>query len=242
MGDGIYVALSGAISQSTVLDATATNLANASTDGYQRLRPVFREVLAKTSGPAPKVPHRFGVVSQTAADTSQGAARKTDRALDFLAPQGIYLAVQTPKGERYTRAGSLVVANDGSLKDAHGNAVVGEDNLPIKLAKGAEPKLTTDGALEIDGARVGRLKLVSFANPERLAHEGSARMAVGGAGAPRPTNATLEIGAVEESNASVVTSMTELVTATRTFEAFQRAIDAFRDADRKVTATVPNGG
>ena len=33
--------------------------------------------------------------------------------------------------------------------------------------------------------------------------------------------------------------MTDLVTASRTFEAFQRVIDAFRDADRKVTTTVP---
>jgi flagellar basal body rod protein FlgG len=33
--------------------------------------------------------------------------------------------------------------------------------------------------------------------------------------------------------------MTELLTATRTFEAFQRAMDAFRDADRKAATTLP---
>lgn len=244
MGDGIYVALSGAVSQSTVLETTATNLANASTDGYQRLRPVFREVLAKTSGgPAPKVPHHFGVVQQTASDTTLGNVRKTDRDLDFAAPQGIYLAVQTAKGERYTRAGSLVVGTDGVLKSAHGDAVVGEDGRPIKVAgKEAIPKLTPDGEVQVDGARIGRLKLVSFANPERLVHEGNTRVAVGAAGPPKPTGATLEIGAIEESNAGVVSAMTDLVSATRTFEAFQRAIEAFRDADRKVVSTVPNGG
>ena len=47
MGDGIYVALSGAIAQSAHLDATAANLANAGTDGYQRVRPVFREELTR---------------------------------------------------------------------------------------------------------------------------------------------------------------------------------------------------
>jgi flagellar basal body rod protein FlgG len=183
------------------------------------------------------------VVQQTSSDTSLGSLRKTDRALDFAAPQGIYLAVQTPKGERYTRAGSLVVGTDGTLKSAHGDVVVGEDGRPIKLAsKEAIPKLSPDGAVEVDGAKIGRLKLVSFANPERLVHEGNTRMAVGAAGAPKVTNATLEIGAIEESNFSVVTAMTDLVTATRTFEAFQRAIEAFRDADRKVSSTVPNGG
>jgi flagellar basal body rod protein FlgG len=51
--------------------------------------------------------------------------------------------------------------------------------------------------------------------------------------------AALTLGSVEESNATAVSAMTELVTATRTFEAFQRVIDAFREADRKVVTTVP---
>lgn len=241
MGDGIYVALSGAISQSTALETTATNLANSATDGYQRLRPVFREVLARTAGgPAPKVPHHFGVVAQTSQDTSLGSVRKTDAPLDFVMPQGVYLAVQTARGERYTRAGSLQVGADGVVKTRHGDPVVGEDGKPIKLAKDAQAKLGPDGALAVDGARVGRLRLVTFAKPDCLAHEGSARLAVGGAGAPTPTGAALEIGSVEESNAQVVSAMTDLVSATRTFDAFQRAIEAFRDADRRVTSTVPN--
>jgi flagellar basal body rod protein FlgG len=34
--------------------------------------------------------------------------------------------------------------------------------------------------------------------------------------------------------------MTDLVSASRSFDAFQRAIDAFRTADQKVTSSVPN--
>jgi hypothetical protein len=33
-----------------------------------------------------------------------------------------------------------------------------------------------------------------------------------------------------------------MVAATRTFEAFQRVIDTFRDADRRVVSTVPGTG
>jgi flagellar basal body rod protein FlgG len=33
--------------------------------------------------------------------------------------------------------------------------------------------------------------------------------------------------------------MTDMVTATRTFEAFQRVIEAFREADRRVVSSVP---
>ena len=49
MSKGIYVALSGAVAQENALEATASNIANASTTGYQRLRPVFRQVLATAS-------------------------------------------------------------------------------------------------------------------------------------------------------------------------------------------------
>jgi flagellar basal body rod protein FlgG len=55
-----------------------------------------------------------------------------------------------------------------------------------------------------------------------------------------PSRGPIQVGQVEESNANVVGAMTDLVTATRTFEAFQRVIDAFRDADRKVVTTVPD--
>jgi flagellar basal body rod protein FlgG len=52
-------------------------------------------------------------------------------------------------------------------------------------------------------------------------------------------NPSLAIGSLESSNATTISAMTEMVTATRTFEAFQRVIDAFREADRRVLSSVP---
>ncbi|HEX4353763.1 MAG TPA: flagellar hook-basal body complex protein, partial [Polyangiales bacterium] len=111
MGDGIYVALSGAIAQTTNLDTTANNLANASTDGYQRERPVFHEMLAQAAGEG----HHYAGVSATALDTTAGSIRTTDRPLDVALPKGAYLSVQTSSGERYTRAGGMTVSLDGFL-------------------------------------------------------------------------------------------------------------------------------
>ena len=55
----------------------------------------------------------------------------------------------------------------------------------------------------------------------------------------RMGTALIKVGAIEESNATTVSAMTDMVTATRTFEAFQRVIEAFREADRRVVTTVP---
>lgn len=241
MSDGIYAALSGAIAQSSLLETTANNLANASTDGYQRVRPVFQEVLARAGGAGGAGARATShvTVAATAVDTSAGATRPTGRALDAALPEGVYLAVSTPRGERYTRAVSLAVSPDGGVHTAQGAAVADESGAPLRVPPGAgELALTADGELRRAGVAVGRLRLVRFDRPEQLTQEGAALLAPGGATATA-TGAALTVGSVEESNATVVSAMTDLVTATRTFEAFQRVIDAFREADRRVVSTVP---
>jgi len=57
-------------------------------------------------------------------------------------------------------------------------------------------------------------------------------------GNAQASDGELQVGALEESNASPIDSMTELVKANRTFDAYQRAIDTFRDADRRIV-TLP---
>jgi flagellar basal-body rod protein FlgF len=238
MNDGIYAALSGAIAQSSVLETAANNLANASTDGYQRVRPVFREVLAQAGGNGARGTS-YVTVASTAVDGSAGALRPTGRSLDAALPDGVYLAVSTPRGERYTRAVSLTVDPDGSVRTARGAAVADESGAPLRVPLGdGELALTADGELRRAGAPVGRLRLVRFDRPEQLTQEGGTLLAPGGA-TPAATGAALTVGSVEESNATMVSAMTDLVTATRTFDAFQRVIDAFREADRRVVTSVP---
>ncbi|MBI5512161.1 MAG: flagellar hook basal-body protein [Deltaproteobacteria bacterium] len=236
MADGIYLALSGALAQGALLENTANNLANATTDGFQRSRAVFRERVSPGGGPAAA---HFSVLDTTALDGSAGARRNTGRGLDAALPEGTYLAVQTPRGERYTRAVSLAVAPDGALRTSRGEAVLGEDGRPLTPGVG-ELTLGPDGALLRGGAPVGRLRLVRFPRPEALSPEGGALLAASGRSGPAAAApAVLEVGALEESNAPVVSAMTDLVTASRNFEAFQRVIEAFREADRRVVTTVP---
>jgi flagellar basal body rod protein FlgG len=238
MSDGIYVALSGAIAQTSALDATASNLANASTDGYQRMRPIFREALAQAGGKGTAMP---SVTASTTLDTTRGAVRVTGRSLDVTLPDKSYLAASTTNGERYTRAGSLAVATDGTLTTSHGTPVLADDGRLIKTnrTKG-EITITPTGEVRQCDAKIARLRVVTFAKPEQLAPEGGSLLATtAGAGAPSPSTGELSIGSLEESNTSVVGSMTELVTEGRNFDAFQRAIDAFHDADHLLMTSVP---
>jgi flagellar basal body rod protein FlgG len=241
MSDGIYVALSGAIAQATNLETTAENLANASTDGYQRTRPVFQEELTRAGSREPGL--HYTSIGSTQLDTTRGPLRATGRGLDFAMPQGTYLAVTAPRGERYTRAASLQVGVDGIVRTAHGDALVQENGKPIQInnAGASDVRVDDTGQVLQDGEVRGRVKLVAFSQAGNLAHDqGPLLMATAASGAPAPAKGPLEVGQVEESNANVVNSMTDLVSASRTFEAFQRVIDTFRDEDRKVVTTVPD--
>jgi flagellar basal-body rod protein FlgF len=240
VSDGIYVALSGAIAQTSNLETTAANLANASTDGYQRNRPVFREELARAG--SAKITSHYALLAETHLDTTRGALRPTGNPLDFAMPAGTYLAVSTPRGERYTRAASLSIGADRVLRTAHGDPVLREDGKSIKLGDGTTPVRIDDSGQVWQGGDVqARVKLVAFAQPQNLSHDqGPLLLATPAAGAVTPSRGPLEIGQIEESNANVTLAMTDLVTATRTFDAFQRVIDAFRDADRKAATTLPD--
>lgn len=240
MSKGIYVALSGAVAQENALDTVASNVANAASPGYQRLRPVFREALSKAKAADTKL--HYAATTRIALDTSQGTVRNTGRPLDVALPQGVYLAANTPRGERYTRAGALSLDTEGVLHTTSGAAVLNEAGEPIKVKRdGSEVRIDTDGSVKQGNETVGKMKLVQFEQPDALAPEGGSMLATGGAGAMTPAaNVKLDVGAVEESNASPMTAMTEMMSASRTFEAFQKVLDQFSDIDRKLLTTVPS--
>jgi flagellar basal-body rod protein FlgF len=240
MSGGIYVALSGAVAQTTQLDTTAANIANANTDGYQRVRPVFREMLAQASGSANGTGGGGALTVTSALDTSRGTLRNTGNALDVALPDSSYLTVSTPRGDRFTRAGSLTTATDGTLTTKSHAPVLGEDGNPIKTVPANGPvSISPAGEVFQKGAKVGQMKIVQFANPSAMNPEGGSILAATAAsGAATPSKGQLEVGAVEESNTSVIGAMSDLVNASRTFDAFQRAIDTFREADQKIV-TVP---
>lgn len=240
MAKGVYAALSGAVAADVALDTTAQNLANTTTRGYQRLRPLFQKALAQQGANA-NAPgqNRFAAPAGTVIDLTPGVIKSTGRPLDVALPEGAFLAVSTPRGERYTRAGDIEVRPDGSMRVA-GQEIMAESGEPVRV----DPTLTTtidkEGQVLSGGQPVARFKLVGFAQARFLQPEGGALLAATQAsGAPAAASGEVRVGELEEPNATPVTAMTELMTTTRLFDAYQRAIDTFREADRRI-ASMPS--
>lgn len=241
MSDGIWSAASGATAQLLALDATANNLANASTAGYKADNAVFREHLmtAVDGGRAAKN-MRFVAIDGMSHDLSTGPINATGRPLDVAIQGDGFFAVRTDQGERYTRSGSFELTRKGELVGIGGARVLNEAGRPITVAADARSvRITADGSVEVDGVAAARLKLVKFAKPSALDKEGNVLFVANKATGPaRVAPLTLETESVEGANVSVVGGMTSIVTTTRTFDAIERVIDAFRDADRRAAMDV----
>lgn len=241
MTDGMWPALSGALAQQRLLDVTANNVANASTPGFRGDTLAFREVLGRATGMAGKQ-LRYTRVDTQSLDRSVGTVETTGRALDVALPAEGFLVVQTPRGERYTRSGQLRVGSDLLLRTAEGSTVLADNHRPIQIANAAAADkihVGEDGTVSVDGASVGRLLLVDFADAAALEKDAPTVLrATDKSGAARQAAVKVMSGALESSNVSAVKGMVDLVTISRAFDACQRVLDGMREADKRGIASV----
>lgn len=229
MDRGIFVALSGAMAQERRLEAITDNLANVSTSGFKKQKPVFENAIPRFNAPRTFV--RTGALLN---DMSQGANQLTGRSLDVAMNGEGFLAIQTPAGTRYTRNGSLALDPAGNLVTREGYAVLGE-NGPIRLSSTAVV-IDAEGNIVQDGEITGKLKTVFFDKPEFLRREGNFYSA-DNTGAneitPKPGANKIEQGYLEVSNVSAVYSMTSMIEALRSYETHTKMIQTLDDMTKR---------
>lgn len=243
MSDGIWSALSGAIAQERALEVVANNVANTNTVGFRADRLVFEEALAEAGadGPAP-ASLRYVEVAESAADTAQGALQQTGGALDLALEGDGFFAVRTPAGERYTRAGSFVTDAEGVLVTPQGHPVIaegGDEDEPalIRIPPGtADVRIDESGSVFAGADQVGALRIVRF--DEAPQKEGITLFTGQNA---IDSDATVRQGYLEMANVNAVAGMNELITVSRTFEAFQKVIDTFQSLDQRTARDLAAG-
>jgi len=228
VSNGIYAATAGAVAQSNALDATANNIANASTTGFHGDRVLFREALA-----AARSPDLANVATATArVDSQAGALLPTGNPLDLALEGDGYFAVTSPAGTRYTRAGNFQLDAAHNLVTADGYAVRGEGGAPLNVPPDAQVlAVAADGTVSADGATLGKLELARFA-PNQLRREGGSVFSATGrplAGDPPKVHS----GMLESSNVNVVRGVVDLVKVSRTYESLMKIIQGYHDVESR---------
>ena len=210
------------------LDVVANNVANVNTSGFKADSSLFEEFLASGAHEDNFVggDRRVSYVQDrgTFRDFAQGAFEQTKNPLDVAISGSAFLAVQTPAGERYTRDGSMQINNQGQLVTTSGNPVLGTNGPIVFQPTDHDISIAADGNVSvlegvnrIDSVR-GKLRLVSFAQAQRLLKEGSNLFSAGEGNAAQPDiTSKVNQGFVERSNVNSVVEMSRMIEVTRTY-------------------------
>jgi flagellar basal-body rod protein FlgF len=229
MENTLLIGLSRQTSLRRELDVVANNIANLNTTGFKADGAVFSEFLqtGARSDQFAAADRRTSFVQdrQTWHDMSQGGIQQTGNPLDVAIEGDAFLVVQTPRGERYTRNGALQINAQGQLVTSTGDQVLGDSGPIVFGSNDRDIIINPDGSVRVkegvsptDAGR-GKLRLVAFANPQRLLKDGSSTfMAPNGVTPQEPAiGVRIQQGAIEKSNVRAVVEMTRMIELTRAY-------------------------
>ena len=242
MDSGTYAVYSGLLARTQALDAAASNLANANTNGFRAQREFFRDALAGEGVGDSQINgavNRYGVLGGNQLDLGQGAVVKTGSPTDVAIHGPGFFAVRTPGGERYTRDGSFQRTKDGTLTDGAGNGVLDAAHKSIRVP-GGKLAIGTDGAVSVDGAVVAQIGVFTAPASELVA-EGTNRYRVGDPSRVAAAKSySVEQGELEGSNQDVISGSLQLVLVQRQAEMMQKALFLFHNnIDRAASEDLP---
>jgi flagellar basal body rod protein FlgG len=231
---GLWQSAAGLQAQEYRQAIITNNLANADTPGFKADRIAFQERLnAATAGGdlrarLPALDSMTGGLFETPVytDFSQGSVIPSNDPLEVAVDGKGLLMVGTKDGVRYTRDGRMLMNKDGGLVHAaSGAAMLDAEGQPMVLDRAAaEPvRIDSTGQVRQGDRLVGRLGLVDFADQRRLEKVGENLYAAEGV---RPVEAQGRVRqfAYEASGVDPVTSLVEMIAATRVYEANARLI------------------
>ena len=243
MENTLLVGLSRQMTLERQLDVVANNVANVNTAGFKADRSLFEEYLRSPAHEANFVPadRRVSFVHDRATfhDFAAGPSELTKNPLDVAIDGSAFLVVQTPVGERYTRDGGLQINNQGQLVTAGGFPVLGTSGPIVFQPTDKEISIAADGNVtvlegtgRIDSVR-GKLRLVNFADAQKLVKEGSNLYSAGQGIAGQPdTTSRVRQGYIEKSNVNSVHEMSRLIEITRTYTQISALLQQQHDLHR----------
>lgn len=254
---GLYGAAAGMIAQQQRQEMLTNNLANANTPGYkadQASLRAFPNMLIKamdTQGPkgaqAPIIGElTTGVyLQERMPNFRQGDINETGNSTDIALLQGVlpegesgrpgalFYTIQSNDEILYSRNGNFTIDGAGFLTTTEGQYVLSTNGEPLQVG---DENFTLDPNGTItssDGAVIGQINLAYAEDPMLLVKEGDGLLryteegelptAIGNA----EINYQLQQGFIERSNVDASQTMTEMMSAYRSFEANQRILQAY---------------
>jgi flagellar basal-body rod protein FlgF len=216
------------------MQTVANNIANISTTGFRREGVIFSEYVTQMEDdPSLSMARASG----RQVDLSQAGLSQTGGRFD-LAIQGTgFFLVETPQGERLTRAGSFTPSPEGELVTSDGHRLLDAGGAPVFVPPGARNiAIGADGTMSADGEPVAQIGLWQAADPLTLRHQSGTLFS---ANAVEPTvTGTVMQGFLEDSNVQPVSEIARMIEVQRGYEMGQKFLDAEDERVRGVIQTL----
>lgn len=237
MDSGFYAACAGLVSRMEALDVLSNNLANTSTDGYKAEREFYSALQVgignASLSPLNQAMNRYGVIGGQWLDLQRGAIVPTGNTLDLALQGSGFFTLQKKNGVLYTRNGNFRLNAKRQLIDMQGNLVLGPKGA-IRMPAG-EITVSANGTISVNGAMVGKLRIVNFKPGTVLTPSGNTDFTAPPKTAVAATNPSVRQGALEASNMNAVSGVVSLILAQRSAQMMEKALNIF-DVDFDKTA------
>jgi len=216
MSNVTYASLTRQDGLKNELQVIANNIANASTRGYRREGLVFSEYVQSSGEPGMSL--SMARAEARIIDRSQGQISQTGGQFDFAIEGEGYFLIESPDGERLTRAGNFQPSPEGDLVTPDGLRLLDAGGAPVFVPPDATTvKLSSDGTLSAGGQLLTQIGLFQPADPNAMLRESGLRFDPGGDILP-VEEPTLVQGFLEDSNVDPILEVTRLIEVQRAYE------------------------
>lgn len=216
MDNAGYAALTRQSGLLREMRVVANNVANASTTGFRSEGVIFSEYIKALGPQAPSL----SMASARVRDTLevQGALTQTGGTFDLAIEGEGYFLIETPQGQRLTRAGHFMPNAQGDLVTPEGHLVLDAGGGPIFVPQGVgSVSIAADGTLGADGQPVAQIALVVPADPLSLRREDGVRF-IAEAGVEPAPEARMVQGYLEDSNVDAILQVARMIEIQRAYE------------------------
>lgn len=216
------------------MQIVANNIANAATTGFRQEGLIFSEYVKRTGG-GESLSMAMADVRNTS--TLQGGLTRTGGQLDFAIEGDGFFLVETPAGQRLTRAGSFALSAEGDLVTTGGYFVLDAGGAPIFIPPDIDDlSVGADGTISANGRPLGQVGVVRPTDPITLTREDGVLFRVKGETEPVPEARILQ-GSLEGSNVDPLGQIARMIEVQRAYESGQSFLDAENERIRAALRT-----
>lgn len=205
------------------LQVVANNIANAATTGYRQEGLIFSEFVKQTEG-GPSLSMARGNVRMTS--MLQGPLAPTGGMLDLAIEGEGFFLIETPSGERLTRAGNFTLSAQGDLVTPDGFRVLDAGGAPVFIPPDATNiGLSPDGTLSDNGRPLAQIGLVRPVDGFAMVREDGVMFRADGEIEP-VEEGRIHQGFLEGANVDPIGQVARMIEVQRAYEMGQSFLDS----------------